>query len=227
MIKATSIKIADYLDDYGDLNTFALNSDIRLTLEIDSDAADKLNSYDNAWANLDLRSATDENGNSSYLSLRANDHDNDYEDDNPGFSGSDNDVTSYVETNDSGGTSYELTLEEWSIENAARNLEEGQSSETFTLSWVSASFDTLSGNYYQSLNNDQVSQLTDSIQSITIDFSGYDPGEFNDGDGGDVSFPLILLQMLSIYPWLITTKMSSSTSNQMVLITADSGQVIP
>lgn len=183
-----TIKLADYIDGYGDLNTFALNSDVRLTLEIDSDAADKLRSFDNAWSNINLRSETNENGSSGYLSLNSNDHDKE-EDEYYG----DRDVTTYVESNDNGTTSFELTFDEWAIESAARNLAEGQSKETYSIEYLSAGFDTLAGNYYHSLNNDDLSQLTDSIQSITIDFSGYDPRDSNDGgdgDIGDISFSM-------------------------------------
>ena len=78
-----------------------------------------------------------------------------------------------------------MTLDEWIIDKAARNLDEGQSSQTFSISHISANFETISGYYSQQLDTNQLSQLTDSIQSITVDFSGYGPGDFNDNDGGD------------------------------------------
>ena len=107
-----TIKIADYLDEDGDLDTFELNSDIRLTLEIDNDAAEKLQSYDYAWSYVRLDS-DNENGNNQHLYLHANDHDND-----SGFSSHERDITTIVETTENNGTSFELTLDEWTIDEA-------------------------------------------------------------------------------------------------------------
>ena len=60
------------------------------------------------------------------------------------------------------------------------------------MSYVNASFDTLAGHYYESIHTDSY-ELANSIQSITLDFSGYDIG--SDDDLGDISSPSLLSQI--------------------------------
>ena len=198
-----TIRIADYLDNDGDLDLYSLNSDVRLTLEIDNNAVEKLQSFDQAHAHINLRTTTaNENGSHSYIYLNANDHDSD-----SGNSYGNRDVTTYVEANDNNGTTFELTFEEWSLEEAARRLEDGATTETFALSYVNASFDTLAGHYYESINTDSY-ELANSIQSITLDFSGYDIG--SDDDLGDISFSIAPLTNL------IDLSTITSDNNQIV-----------
>ena len=65
----------------------------------------------------------------------------------------------------------------------------------------------LAGNYYQSINQDQISQLTGQIQSITLDFSGYEISDDFGGDGelGDIS--------ISVNPFSSVIDLSTITND--------------
>ena len=195
-----TIKIADYLDD-GRIDASALNDDIRFTLEIDTDAASRLSVHDTAYARVNLISEPNNDSIESSLHLTSRDHDNP-----SGFSGYHTDVTTFLETTDDSGTSFELDLEEWSLEDAARNLQEGEFTKTFVPDYTHVAFDTISGYHSHSISGDQLAQLTNSIQSITIDFSGYEIDSDNsDGTTEDI--------FLSINPLVDIIDLSSISNN--------------
>jgi len=176
-----TIRLSDYLDEDGQFDILALNTDHRFTLEISNDVAQKLNGSDRAWSNVQLRSDSnfDPNSNQYYLNLYAFDHEaNPYD---VGWSHAapvimhgDIDARDYVEDDGNGNSTIELFLNP--INDLPSAVTDGQTSQiTYYLSDVNAQFETIAGNWHGYLNGIELDQqLTNSIQSITLDFNGLD-----------------------------------------------------
>ena len=182
-----TIRLSDYLDEGGQFDILALNADHRFTLEISNDVAQKLNGSDRAWSNLNLRSDSnlDPNSNHYYLNLHAYDHESNPYDIGwnhaaPAIMHGDIDARNYVEDNGDGDSTIELFLNP--INDLPSAVADGQTSQvTYYLNDVNASFETIAGSWHGNLNGFELdTQLTNSIQSITLDFNGLDLAGFSE-----------------------------------------------
>ena len=175
-----TIQLSDYLDEDGQFDVLALNADQRFTLEISNDVAQKLNSFDQASSNVNLRSDNnlDPNSQQHYLNLRTYDHEADFYAYGPDHGSSD--PRNYVEDDGNGNSIIELFLEP--INNIPSTIINGETSQvTYHLYDINANFATLSGNSSGFLNEYQLEQqLTNSIQSITLDYNGLDLAGFSE-----------------------------------------------
>ena len=182
------IKVADYVDEDG-VDTVALNSDLRLTLNVDNDLADNLTKYDNGWAYIRLETDNpNTDGHSNSIHVNASDHDSYSEDD---MDSGDVDVRDFVESNDDGTSSIEFVLHPWTIKDAANALGDGETLVKFSVHHLHVNFETLSGSSNVDLHGDQFEQLTNSIQSITFDFTGYLPDVVRSEDVSLSANPLV------------------------------------
>ena len=104
-----TIKLSDYLDENGEFDNFAFNSDQRFTLEISNDISKSLNSFDDvsSWVSLNTDLSPD-GGTSSQIHLQARDHDVNPYDSNAG-SGS-IDPRNYVEETADANSVIELRI---------------------------------------------------------------------------------------------------------------------
>ena len=179
-----TIRLSDYLDEDGQFDILALNTDHRFTLEISNDVAQKLNGSDRAWSSVNLRADLDNASAPSqplhhYINLNAYDHETNPYDIGwshaaPAIMHGDIDARDYVEDVGNGNSTIELFLNP--INTLPSTVADGQTSQiTYYLSDVNASFETIAGHWNGNLNGIELDQqLTNGIQSITLDFNGLD-----------------------------------------------------
>tara|TARA_B100000674_G_scaffold493559_1_gene516141 strand:- start:322 stop:3792 length:3471 start_codon:yes stop_codon:yes gene_type:complete len=170
-----TIQLSNYIDEDGRFDIVALNRDQRFILEVSNEVSQKLVGTDRAYTYINLRSDPTPNQNSNYINLYAFDHEGDpFEPTWNTAIWGDKDPRDYVEDAGEGNSTIELFLNP--IRDIPDAIIDGLSTEVkYNLENVHVNFDTLAGHSSGSIHFQQPhQQLTNSIQSITLDFNGLD-----------------------------------------------------
>ncbi|MDO6353080.1 hypothetical protein Q3Y53_11055 [Synechococcus sp. YX-04-1] len=164
-----TIRLSEYLDTDGNIDIAALNSDQRFTLELNNNAGEILTEFDDAGASVQLRS--DSANGSNYINLNATDHD---AEENYGDMYASGELVDIVESVGEDTTVFELGFSEWSFDSLSNfEPETAPTSLTYYIERLSASVNTLGGNSYANIYGSEAAELTNSIQSITLDFTDW------------------------------------------------------